>query len=77
MNFFGTKFRFVHAFFLCGIGARSGVDLSMRELMEHAMLSAIATKMGLPENDSRVREVFHRESRRMAGGGGATGGGNI
>lgn len=35
--------------------------------MEGAMLSAIASQMGLPEEDSRVREVFKRESRLMAG----------
>ncbi|CAM9166510.1 unnamed protein product [Sphacelaria rigidula] len=52
-------------------GAASG-EFSMRVVMERAMLSAIASQMGLPADDSRVREVFQRESRLMGGGVGAT-----
>lgn len=43
----------------------------MRRVMERAMLSVIAAQMGLAEDDPRVRHVFERESRLMAGGGAA------
>lgn len=41
----------------------------LQQVMERAMLSAIASQMGLSEEDPRVREVFQRESVRMSGAG--------
>lgn len=41
----------------------------MRQVIERAMRSAVASQMGLPEGDSRVGDVFEREIRLMGGGG--------
>lgn len=44
----------------------------IRQVMERAMLAAVAAQMGLPEDDPSVRQVLERESRLMGGGGGGT-----
>ena len=57
-----------------GGGGDGGSGTSMmRQVMERAMLTAVAAQMGLPEEDPSVREVFERESR-LIGGGGSGGG---
>lgn len=48
--------------------ARPSDGSALRQVMERAMLSAIASQMGLPEGDPRVHEVFDRESRLLAEG---------
>lgn len=57
-----------------GGGGGKGGSSTIRQVMERAMLTAVADQMGLSEDDPSVREVFERESRLMGGGGGSGGG---
>lgn len=57
-----------------GSGDAGGGSSMIQQIMERAMLAAVAAQMGLPEDDPSVREVFERESRLMGGGGGDAGG---
>ncbi|CAM9512732.1 unnamed protein product [Ectocarpus sp. 12 AP-2014] len=50
-------------------------DAGFRRVMERAMLAAIASQLGLAEDNPSVLAVFERESRLMGGGGG--GGGEV
>lgn len=47
----------------------------MRRVLERAMLAAIASQLGLAEDNPSVLAIFERESRLMGGGGG--GGGEV
>eukprot|EP00752_Nemacystus_decipiens_P018694 g16758.t1 len=46
-------------------GGGGGGSSIMRQVMERAMLAAVAAQMSLPEDDPSVREVVERESRLM------------
>lgn len=50
-------------------GGGGGGGSMLRQVMERAMLAAVAAQMSLPEDHPSVRAVFERESRLMSGGG--------
>ncbi|CAN0024786.1 unnamed protein product [Ectocarpus fasciculatus] len=57
-----------------GAGGAGLGNPAFRRVMERAMLAAIASQLGLAEDNPSVLAVFERESRLMGGGGGGGGG---